>query len=247
MYSIVLMMALSGSGDTAQAGLFHHRCSGGDCGGAYAGCTGGYGGYGCTGGYGCSGYAASCCGGGHHHRLFGHHREHGCHGGYASCSGGYGMGGYGCTGGYGGGYGCTGGYMGGYGCAGGYVIPQGQPGMAPMPGPGKMPEKSTKPTEKAPAPKPTGETSLTAPATIVVSLPAEAKLSVDGAATQATSTTRVFATPALDRGNEYFYTLTAEIARNGKTVTATKKIAVRAGEETRVSLEFPSAETVAQR
>ena len=244
MYSIVLMMALSGSGDTAQAGLFHHRCSGGNCGGAYVGCNGGYGchgGYaGCTGAYGCTGYATGCCGGGHHHRLFGHHRGHGCNGGYAGCTGGYGCHGgyvgYGCAGGYG----CYGGYM---GCTGGAVMAP-PPGMAPMPAPGKAPEGAK---EKAPAPKPKGETSLSAPATIVVSLPVEAKLTVDGVATQSTSATRVFATPALDRGNEYFYTLTAEIAQNGKPVTATKKIAVRAGEETRVSLEFPSAETVAQR
>src|SRR5579871_2913635 len=226
MYSIVLMMALSGSGDTAQAGLFHHRCSGGDCGGYAA----------CTGGYGCTGYAAGCCGGGHH-RLFGHHRGHGCHGGYAVCSGGYGCTGgyaaYGCHGGYGG-YGCTGGYMGGVGCAGGYMMAPPGPGMAPMPATGKAPEGGK--TEKAPAPKPKEQGSVSAPATIVVSLPAEAKLTVDGVATQSTSATRVFATPALDRGNEYFYTLTAEIARNGKTVTATKKVAVRAGEETRVSL-----------
>lgn len=246
MYSIVLMMALSGSGDTAQAGLFHHRCSGGDCGGGYVACSGGYGGYGCT------GYAAGCCGGGHHHRLFGHHRGHGCHGDYG-CHGGYGYGchggyaGYSCTGGAYGGFGCTGGYggYGGYmGCAGGYMMAP-PAGMAPMPATGKAPEGGK--TEKAPAPKPKEQGSVSAPATIVVSLPAEAKLAVDGVATQSTSGTRVFATPALDRGNEYFYTLTAEIARNGKTVSTSKKVAVRAGEETRVSLEFPSAETVAQR
>jgi uncharacterized protein (TIGR03000 family) len=125
---------------------------------------------------------------------------------------------------------------------GGYVVP---PGPAAMPAPGMAPPSGAKP-EKAPAPKPKGETQLSAPATIVVSLPADAKLTVDGVATQSTSATRVFATPALDRGNEYFYTLTAEIARDGKTVTTTKKVTVRAGEETRISLEFP-VETVAQR
>ena len=230
MYSIVLMMALSGGGDTAQAGLFHNRCSGCDCAGSA-----------CSGCYGCSGYACNgCCGGGHHHRLFGHHRGHGCHG----CNGCHG--GYGCCGGYAchGGYGCCGGAVcaGGYGCAGGcmggYVVPPG-PAAMPAPAPGPKPEK-------APAPKPKGETQLSAPATIVVRLPADAKLTVDGVATQSTSATRVFATPVLDRGNEYFYTLTAEIARDGQTVTTTKKVTVRAGEETRVSLEFPVA-TVAQR
>jgi len=82
---------------------------------------------------------------------------------------------------------------------------------------------------------------LSAPATIVVSVPAEAKLSVDDVATQSTSATRVFASPALERGKEYYYTLKAEITRDGKSVTATKRVAVHAGEESRVSLDFPEA------
>jgi uncharacterized protein (TIGR03000 family) len=84
-----------------------------------------------------------------------------------------------------------------------------------------------------------------APATIVVSLPAEAKLTIDDAATQSTSATRVFASPALETGKEYYYTLKAEVVRDGKTVPVTKRIAVRAGEETRVTLDFPAATSVA--
>jgi uncharacterized protein (TIGR03000 family) len=112
-----------------------------------------------------------------------------------------------------------------------------------MPPPPKAPE--TVPGGKPVTPK-KPEASLSAPATIFVSLPAEAKLTVDGAATQSTSSTRIFATPALDRDSDYFYTLKAEIVRDGQTVTASKRIAVRAGEETRVSIGFPEA-SVAQR
>jgi uncharacterized protein (TIGR03000 family) len=90
-----------------------------------------------------------------------------------------------------------------------------------------------------------GESLAPAPATIIVSLPAEAKLTIDDAATKSTSATRVFASPTLETGKEYYYTLKAEITRDGKTVPVEKRVAVRAGEETRVTLEFPTATSVA--
>jgi len=84
-----------------------------------------------------------------------------------------------------------------------------------------------------PAPK-TGM--IAAPATIVVSLPADATLKVDGTATKATSAVRTFATPALDAGQSFVYTLTAEVVRDGKTLTASEQVTVRAGEMTQVQL-----------
>ncbi len=85
-----------------------------------------------------------------------------------------------------------------------------------------------------------------APATIQVNLPADAKLTIDGAATTSTSANRTFATPALENGKEFFYTLTAEIVRDGKTLTASKRVAVRAGAESRVSIEIPEATVAAK-
>jgi uncharacterized protein (TIGR03000 family) len=85
----------------------------------------------------------------------------------------------------------------------------------------------------------------TAPATVVVSLPADATLSIEGSRMTSTSERRVFVSPALEAGKTYGYTLTGELARNGKTVTVSKQIEVRAGEETQVSLDF--SENVAQR
>jgi uncharacterized protein (TIGR03000 family) len=96
-----------------------------------------------------------------------------------------------------------------------------------------------KPAEKMPAPKRSEEARSAAPATIVVSLPADATLRVDDYATASKSATRVFVSPRLDAGKELYYTLTGEIQRDGKPVVATKRIRVRAGEETRVVLEFP--------
>src|SRR5438034_258479 len=120
MYSVVLMMALSGGAETPDFG--HRR----------GGCSG------CSGSYGCSG------------------------------------GGYGCAGGmgYGGGYGCAGygGGFGGVGCYGGVIIPSTG---------GTVDKKDGKEGEDAEKIKKPAGSSLRAPATILVNLPAEARLLVD--------------------------------------------------------------------
>jgi len=97
------------------------------------------------------------------------------------------------------------------------------------------------PIEKMPKPAAKPEVSLPTPATIVVSLPADAKLLVDDYATTSTSDTRVFVSPNLNPGTEYHYQLTAEVLRDGQKVTTSKQVTVRAGEETRVRVEFPVA------
>ena len=75
-----------------------------------------------------------------------------------------------------------------------------------------------------------------APATVIVSLPADAKLYFDGTATTSTTANRQFTTPALNAGSEASYTLTAEIVRDGKTLKASQVINVRAGQTTEVNL-----------
>jgi uncharacterized protein (TIGR03000 family) len=80
------------------------------------------------------------------------------------------------------------------------------------------------------------EASALAPATILVSLPADAQLTVDDTATTSTSASRVFVSPPLQRGKDYQYTLTAAIVRDGQKLAATERVTVRAGQETRVSL-----------
>ena len=83
------------------------------------------------------------------------------------------------------------------------------------------------------------EANVASPATLVVTLPADAKLKIDDTATTSTSATRVFVSPTLNPGQEYHYQLTAEVVRDGQKVTTTKQVAVRAGVETRVQIEFP--------
>ena len=77
-------------------------------------------------------------------------------------------------------------------------------------------------------------------ATIVVSLPEDATLTIDDEATASTSSQRVFVTPALEAGKAYEYTLKAQIVRDGKTQTATAQVKVRPGEVSRVELTVPA-------
>ena len=92
-------------------------------------------------------------------------------------------------------------------------------------------------TSPPPAMPPKGkEAMIAAPATIVVSLPAEATLTIDGFATTLTSSVREFTTPTLAAGQSFVYNLTAAVVRDGKTVSSSQQIVVRAGETSKVSL-----------
>ena len=83
------------------------------------------------------------------------------------------------------------------------------------------------------------------PATIVVHLPADARLAIDGHPTRSTSATRSFITPALERGRLFHYTLKVDFVRGGETVTLKKVVAVRAGRETVVALDPPTTDNPA--
>jgi uncharacterized protein (TIGR03000 family) len=77
------------------------------------------------------------------------------------------------------------------------------------------------------------------PANLLVTLPADATLTIDGHKTVSTSAQRMFTTPALEVGKEFTYTLKAEVVRDGKTEVATKVVTVRGGEQTTVKLDIP--------
>ena len=112
---------------------------------------------------------------------------------------------------------CYGGYYGGYNV----------PGR-------QMPKK-----ENLPTPKKTEQQAM-----LIVDLPAQARLLVDDHLTSSTSAQRVLQTPPLTQGTTYAYVLRAEIDRDGKTLTQTQRVTVRAGVQTRVSFDF-AAPTVA--
>ncbi len=85
-----------------------------------------------------------------------------------------------------------------------------------------------------------------AQATLMVDLPADATLTIDDEATASISANRVFVTPPLETGREFHYTLKAKVVRDGRTQTTTQRVAVRAGEVSRVELTLPATTGAAQ-
>jgi uncharacterized protein (TIGR03000 family) len=77
------------------------------------------------------------------------------------------------------------------------------------------------------------------PATVLVNLPAEAKLTFNGWTSTNKSSTRRFRTPAIEPGQEFAYTIRAEMVRDGQTIVQNHRVVVRAGQETRVNIDFP--------
>jgi uncharacterized protein (TIGR03000 family) len=114
--------------------------------------------------------------------------------------------------------------------------PEAGRGAAPT---NRPPPADTSPGERIGAPEELANTP--APATIVVRVPADAALSINGVATRSTAATRTFVSPSLQPGKEFHYTLKAEAVRDGQKVAATQRIAVRAGERKEVVLKFGPA------
>ncbi len=185
-----------------------------------------------------------------------HSNDYGCCGTVAYGCSGYGHGGYGCSGAYGcsAGHGCH--ERGGlfhrnrcscppvcsgavYGCATTY----GCSTYAPVPAPPEMKKEMPK-GEKIQEPKKTGAVNV--PATIIVSLPADARLTVDGAPTTSTSERRTLMTPVLEGDSTYVYTMQAEITREGRVQTETQQVTVRGGQVSNVRFNF-STQSVASR
>jgi uncharacterized protein (TIGR03000 family) len=82
---------------------------------------------------------------------------------------------------------------------------------------------------------------------IIVRLPADARLTVDGVECPLTSATRAFDTPSLAMGREYSYVLKVEVTRGGRRIAQTKTVAFRPGESVQVSFNNPQVEGLAAR
>ena len=225
MYSAVLMLALTAGSETADFG--RHGCTG------YTGCS-------------CPVVATSYgCSSGCHGGLFGRH--HGCHGAAPVCST------YSapvvatCS------YGCSSSCHGGglfarlrekHSCHG-YAATTCCTPVAPTCGTPVIIEKKAMPKGE-PLPPPVKKAQAVAPATILVSLPAGASLTVDGAATKSTAAQRTLITPALEVTGEYAYTLRAEFVSEGRTLVQTQQVNVRGGQTSTVEFNF-QAQAVASR
>jgi uncharacterized protein (TIGR03000 family) len=79
-------------------------------------------------------------------------------------------------------------------------------------------------------------------ATVVVKLPADAKLYVDDVLCPMTSNKRSFRTPRLEQGRRYYYTLKVEATREGKPVKESRRVYLEAGKK--VNVDFGEMSTV---
>jgi uncharacterized protein (TIGR03000 family) len=77
-------------------------------------------------------------------------------------------------------------------------------------------------------------------AIVIVDLPADAKLTINGWKSANTNSTRRFRSPPLESGKAYTYDLRAEVVRDGQTMVQTRQIVVFGGRETRVPFDFPA-------
>jgi uncharacterized protein (TIGR03000 family) len=100
-------------------------------------------------------------------------------------------------------------------------------------------DRGTNPPDRNKTDRPPEGARSAAPATIIVSLPADATLTVDDTPTRSMTERRVFLSPPLETGKTFHYTLKAEAMRDGKPVTTTQRIDVSAGQVTRVELTLP--------
>ena len=221
-----------------EANAFHHRHGGwgssGGSWGSYGSSGGSWGSYGSSGGS-SGGWGSS---GGHHYRSWG--------------SSGGSSGGWGSSGGSSGGYvvhhGSSGGSSGG--SNGGHYMPSApaqpmQPAMPPMPDqPGPAPIDALPGDAPAPAPAADGTTyhptygPVRTAATVSVSVPANAKIFVNGLATTSIGAERQYVSRGLRAGAKYSYTVRAEIVRDGKTVTETQTVQLKAGETANLAFSF---------
>lgn len=251
MYTVVLMAALS-SGSAAPDWHRH----GGGCHGVYTGCNGCYGGYSHS-GYGLP-YGGSCVGTYGGYTVAGPNTAYGCWGFYGTNSSltvFSGPGTYGAC--YGGAYngfgvsfqchGCYGCY-GGWSCYGSPTTPAVNQLIAPVP-PQGIPQGDLAPPPVNPTPAVPGvpmsqniENRIRTK--VVIEVPENAKLFVDGMLMKDGPTQRVFQTPPLSPNETYFYDVRVEVTTNGVVSSNSQRIVVRPGESVVADLRVPSNDGV---
>ena len=222
------------------------------------GSHGSYGSYGSHGSFGShGGYARR------HHRYRGSHGSHGgsyggSYGSYGGSIGSYG-GSYGSHGGsigsYGGSIGSYGGSIGSYGSYGGshgYVDNScgssgGGGGVYSYPSPAIEYSTPSKMLPGDPAPIEGGTLELPpatdsafnrGAATLTVSVPAEARVFVNGILTSSVGAQRQYISRGLTNGHRYTYEVRAQLERNGETVEETRSVQLRAGEKSELAFSL---------
>ncbi len=108
------------------------------------------------------------------------------------------------------------------------TVPASNPGVTGTTVSNAVPAANTEPAKPAES---------TGRATIMVKLPANAKLTVDGRECPAYGPLRQFTTPAMPAGREFAYLMKAEVIRDGRTeFSLIQKVHFRAGDQ--VSVDF---------
>jgi uncharacterized protein (TIGR03000 family) len=77
-------------------------------------------------------------------------------------------------------------------------------------------------------------------ATVIVALPADAALYVDGRRLEFSAATREVVTPVLEANTDYYYMVKTAVIRDGMTVEQVKRVNFRAGQLVRVNMEEAS-------
>ncbi|MBX7071736.1 MAG: TIGR03000 domain-containing protein [Pirellulales bacterium] len=236
--------------------------SGGSWGGSSGGSWGSSGGS-SGGSWGSSG-GSSGGWGRHHHRWFRkHHHWGGSSGGSWGSSGGYAYAGgssggsWGSSGGSSGGsWGSSGGSSGGsYGSSGGssgytsgYEVQDVIEQPAPPTEPGSPSDAPAAPAPAAEGTAPAEGSSAYMPVDadavlLNVQVPGDAKVFVNGAATNSTGAARHYVSRGLKNNASYAYEIRAEVMRDGETVTETKQVVVVGGQRANVKFSLDGRET----
>jgi uncharacterized protein (TIGR03000 family) len=74
-------------------------------------------------------------------------------------------------------------------------------------------------------------------ARVILTLPEGATLTVNGQRVEAAAGTQVFVTPDLEPGQDYYYTIRANVVQDGRTVAISRQVTVRAGQQSEVNLD----------
>lgn len=252
MYTVVLMAAMASGPATHD---FHPHGGGyampynGSCVGCYGcfgmggfngggpawggSCVGTYGGYSVAGpnpAYGCWGYfgtnsattiydGASSYGYGHGHGVPGFGLSFQCHG---------------C-------YGCYGGWS----CFGSPLDPRSEavnrnPAFGGPSGGGYVPPAPTQTVPPTtPMPSKDDKQQSRVRSKVIIEVPENARLFVDGNEMKPGPTTRVFQTPPLDPGQTYFYEVRVDVAVNGKVQSDTRRLVINPGETVTAAFREP--------
>jgi uncharacterized protein (TIGR03000 family) len=254
MYTVVLMAALT-SGSAAPDWHRH----GGGCHGAVASCYGCYGsgcygagGYAYTGGVGIP-YGGSCVGTYGGYSVTGPAPVYGCYGCWGSNSnltvysgpGSYGYGNGNGIPGFGISFQCHGCYgcYGGWSCYGSPTTPAVNQIIAPASpsqgvqggGVAPLPPQDT-PLPGIPMTR--GEDNRVR-SKVVIEVPENAKLYVDGNLMKDGPTQRVFQTPLLNPNETYFYDIRIEVTNEGKATSDTQRLVVRPGDTVTADFRTP--------